>query len=105
MNKLLIAVLLTSVGYAGIGLAAATPAAAAQAVAAPMQSFCDGTYADINANKDEITQRLSEKGINATSIEEWNGCVRAFVQNANGHESMVLLDPTTLQPINDVQYL
>jgi hypothetical protein len=100
MHKLLIAALISGTGFAGIALAAATPAAAAST-----GTFCDGNYADIDANKSEITQRLSEEGIKATSIEEWNGCVRAFVENANGTQTMVLLDPDTLQPINRVAHV
>ncbi len=43
--------------------------------------------------------RLHEKGIKATSIEEWNGQVRAFVTQEDGTQAMQFFDADTLAPV------
>ncbi len=41
--------------------------------------------------------RLREIGVYANSVERWNGCMRAFVDNGSGGQSMEFYDPATLR--------
>ncbi len=43
------------------------------------------------------TQRLREIGVPARSVERWNGCMRAFVETADGGQIMEFYDPVTLR--------
>ena len=96
MNKLIIAGLIAAASVAGI-------AAAAPASAAPLNPgsvpYCD-SGGSIDANSATIKQSLRSLGYKVNSVEEWNGCIRAFVENANGRgEHMAYFDPDTLAPI------
>ncbi len=42
---------------------------------------------------------LRKLGIDATRVERWNGCLRAFVREENGHEAMQFYDPITLERV------
>lgn len=37
--------------------------------------------------------RLRQEGVDATSVERWNGCIRAFVRKPGGGETMQYFDP------------
>ncbi|HEY0032550.1 MAG TPA: hypothetical protein VGB81_04735 [Devosia sp.] len=43
------------------------------------------------------TQRLRDIGVPARSVERWNGCMRAFVETADGGQVMEFYDPATLR--------
>ena len=43
------------------------------------------------------TRRLREIGVPARSVERWNGCLRAFVETADGGQIMEYYDPVTLR--------
>ena len=43
-------------------------------------------------------QRLREVGVVASSVERWNGCLRAFVRGSDGRNTMQMYDPATLLP-------
>lgn len=43
------------------------------------------------------TRRLREIGVPARSVERWNGCLRAFVETADGGQIMEFYDPVTLR--------
>jgi len=71
-------------------------------------SFAATSLDDINTDKSYLTDevandytlvRLHEKGINATSVEDWNGLVRAFVTKEDGTQAMQLFDADTLAPV------
>lgn len=49
------------------------------------------------AQKELDLQRLRSAGVDANSVERWNGCLRAFVANPGGGESMEFYDPSTLR--------
>jgi hypothetical protein len=94
MNKLIIAGFFAATGIAGI--AATAPASAAPLGSVP---YCSSD-ADINGNTAGIKQQLRGYGYDVQSVEEWNGCVRAYVANPNGAgEHMAYFDPDTLQLI------
>lgn len=96
MNKLMIAGLFAATGLAGI--TAAAPASAAPLNGGGVPSCSSST--DINQNSDQIRLQLRGEGYDVNQVEEWNGCVRAFVQSANGGEHMAYFDPDTLQPLS-----
>ncbi len=87
-------------------LLALTAAALVAGAAAP--SFAATSLDDNNNDKSYLTDevandytlaRLHEKGIKATSVEDWNGLVRAFVVKEDGTQAMQLFDADTLAPV------
>ena len=48
---------------------------------------------------DQDLSELQSRGVDATRVERWNGCIRAFVRQPGGGEEMVFFDPNTMQPI------
>ena len=49
---------------------------------------------------DLYLNRLQRLGVDATSVEFWNGCVRAWVRNEDGPgEHMEFYDPRTLRRV------
>jgi len=45
------------------------------------------------------TRRLREIGVEAQSVERWNGCMRAFVKTPDGRNIMEFYDPVTLRKL------
>lgn len=54
---------------------------------------------DVQAQADLDRRRLREVGVPVVNTERWNGCIRAFVEDAGGGRSMVLFDPVSLNPL------
>lgn len=52
---------------------------------------------DDDLQKQSDLRRLRSVGVYANSVERWNGCIRAYVPNGSGGESMEFYDPATLQ--------
>ena len=52
---------------------------------------------DTEAQASLDKQRLGEAGIAATSVERWNGCMRAFVVQPDGSRAMEIYDPASLR--------
>lgn len=42
---------------------------------------------------------LRQRGVDATRVERWNGCIRAFVRKADGGEEMQFFEPGTYRPV------
>lgn len=76
---------------------AVSPASASVNVA----GFCDGgrVNEDVAQNPDRYANLLKSEGFNVSGVTEWGGCIRAFMTDANGHQSMVFFDPLTLQEL------
>jgi hypothetical protein len=91
MNKLLILPFLALSGIAP----AVLPAQAADTSSVP---YCTGGES-IADDADMIALKLQGNGVKAGGVEEWNGCVRAYITDANGHEAMAYFDPVTLQRV------
>jgi hypothetical protein len=51
---------------------------------------------DLNAQ--DLTE-LQRRGVPATSVERWNGCIRAFVTKPDGTQGMEFFDPNTMRPV------
>jgi hypothetical protein len=52
---------------------------------------------DVEEQNRMDTQRLREIGVRARSVERWSGCMRAFVETADGGQKMEFYDPVTLR--------
>jgi hypothetical protein len=50
------------------------------------------------ANQNTLS-RLRDQGVNATSVEDWGGLVRAFVTQDDGRQVMQFYTPGTLQQV------
>jgi hypothetical protein len=83
----------------GIAIAAI---ASAPAMAAPI---CSGTFslprdlyseADIN---DYNQQMLRSYGVDATRVEIWSGCIRAYVRQPDGTEEMQFFEPLNFRRV------
>jgi hypothetical protein len=46
-----------------------------------------------------IVDRLQEQGVNATSVENWGGLIRAYVVQEDGTEVMQFFAPGSLEQI------
>lgn len=42
---------------------------------------------------------LRQRGVDATRVERWNGCIRAFVRKPGGGEEMQFFEPGTYRPV------
>ena len=93
MTKNRILALTTAALVAGIAL----PAFAASPASDSADS--DKGYLTGEVANDYTLLRLKEKGINATSVEDWNGLVRAFVTKEDGTQAMQLFDADSLAPV------
>ena len=88
---------------------AAIPATAVSAVAAP---FCTGA-AGVNLSfgfmigsqyteedRTDLAQiELRRRGVDATRVEFWNGCLRAYVRRPGSGEVMEFYDPDTYEQV------
>ncbi|KKC35327.1 hypothetical protein WH87_17280 [Devosia epidermidihirudinis] len=83
--------------FAGLSLAAvAMPAQAASSVGTMVA--CDSTTS-ISDNDTAIINALANRGVNVSSVEDWNGCIRAYVTKPDGTVGMQFFDPSTLQQV------
>lgn len=48
---------------------------------------------------DSIVAELQQKGINATSVEDWSGLIRAYVTLDDGTQTMQLFKPGSLEQV------
>ncbi|KKB86003.1 hypothetical protein VW29_04510 [Devosia limi DSM 17137] len=55
--------------------------------------------ADERALNEADLRTLQRMGVDATSVERWNGCIRAFVRNGDGSQSMAYFDPNTMRQV------
>ena len=42
---------------------------------------------------------LRQTGVDATRVERWNGCIRAWVRTPEGKEEMRFFQPGTFRPV------
>ncbi|HHY49226.1 MAG TPA: hypothetical protein GYA10_05710 [Alphaproteobacteria bacterium] len=82
----------TSISLALLAAAAVTAIGLAVPAAASDETF---TF-----NEDAVLATLHERGINASSLAEWNGTIRATVTLADGSSRFEYFDANTLQPVN-----
>ncbi len=80
--------------------------AALGSIAAPafaVDSFGDSDHSSFVGaqyiNADSVLSRLHEQGVNASSVENWGGLVRAFVTQADGTQVSQLFTRDSLKPV------
>ena len=86
MNTRIALVLLSA-----LGATAALPSIATAALAVERH--------DDRLDTDATLRRLQQQGVAATSVEEWNGLVRAYVE-VDGGQVMQYFDADTLAPVS-----
>lgn len=87
---------LIAASFATMTLAAvAMPASATE----PLTAACSTTDYSISANAGEIAANLANLGYDVSGVEEWNGCVRAYVTHADGSTGMAYFNPLTLEQV------
>ncbi|MET3924444.1 hypothetical protein [Devosia sp. 2618] len=79
---------------AALGVPVALPVFAAPAIAVERPRDARPQW-----KPDTVLRQLQARGVNATSVEQWNGVIRAYVE-VNGTQVMQYFDPTTLTPVN-----
>ena len=81
-------------------LAAAAPAFATSTSSCRDEQVHDldgNLVSEVDLNAPTILLRLREKGIDATSVDDWGGCARADVRQSNGQTIIAFFDPDTLE--------
>ncbi|HEY4200990.1 MAG TPA: hypothetical protein VGM83_10550 [Devosiaceae bacterium] len=97
---------------AAAGLVILTVGAAAPAMAAP---YCTGGFngmqmrsglgqqnilsTDEDAQLNVYKAQLRQQGVDVARLETWNGCLRAFVRQADGSQTQQFFDPGSLQRV------
>lgn len=90
--------LLVASAFAALSVAAvAVPANAAQ----PLSVACDtGTVS--MTDDTSIIMQLEQQGYDVSGVDEWAGCVRAFVVKADGSTGMAFFQPNSLRWVGGV---
>jgi len=57
-----------------------------------------GRYSDDERNNFDM-MHLRQRGVDATRVERWNGCIRAFVRKPGGGETMQFFEPGTYREV------
>lgn len=56
-----------------------------------------------NSREDDLNEadqsQLQQLGIDATRVERWNGCIRAYVRQPDGGQKMEFYDPNTMRRV------
>lgn len=93
-------------GLVSLGVAAVTGPASAETLASCRDNVVQDqgnpteTSSQIDSNAPAIMAALQQKGIDAQSISDWGGCVKADVRLKNGQVAMQFFDPDTLQRVH-----
>ena len=86
--------LLALVAAAGIAGAAVPAYADTYAV------FGNGSDEMQDLQADSVLRDLRANGVNATSVEQWGGLIRAYVVGEDGTQTMQFFTPGTLAQVN-----
>jgi len=57
-----------------------------------------GQVSESDENRFDLME-LRRRGVDATRVERWNGCIRAFVRQPGGGERMEFYDPNTFRQV------
>lgn len=73
-------------------------------IAAPAFADTNAAFGDVSPEfrsfvADSIVSQLNQKGVNATSVEEWGNLVRAYVTLEDGTQVMQFFTPGSLKPV------
>jgi hypothetical protein len=98
MKKLSYAVLAATI-LAG-GLVGAAPAFAAPTGALNCNSGNSDDF--MNNAKHQLSRELQLSSKPASTIDEWNGCLKVQYTDASGHTNVALYDPSSLSLVNQL---
>lgn len=79
--------------------------AAASLVGAAAPAFADTAFGDSNTTEmreflqDSVVAQLNQKGVAATSVEDWSGLIRAYVTQEDGTLAMQFYTPGSLEQV------
>jgi hypothetical protein len=92
---------LAAIGMMGALVGASTLPANAASIASCHEDKIElsngGRVSRIDLFADEIAMELRQRGYDVESVQDWGGCIRAFMNNAHGR--MEYFDPDTLEPL------
>ena len=54
---------------------------------------------DESERNDLDLMQLRQRGVDASSVERWNGCIRAFVRKPEGGEEMQYFEPHSFERV------
>ena len=57
-----------------------------------------GVFTESEQNEFHL-MHLRQMGVDATAVEQWNGCLRAFVRKPGGGEEMQFFEPDTYRRV------
>jgi hypothetical protein len=91
-------------GLGLVGLATPTFAASISSCQDEVSDNADhgaGQYSSfVDQDSTALIAALKDKGVNATDISDWGGCLRADVVRKDGRTAMEFFDPDTLQRLH-----
>ncbi len=100
MNKLSI---LAAAGIVAASLVGAAPSFAANIASCEYDSpnnYAGDTTSFIDTDSAALLAALQSKGINATDVSDWGGCMKVDVVGKNGQVAQQFYDPDTLQRLH-----
>lgn len=89
----------------GLSLAATLPASAMMCISerpglvVTFGIHVGEPYTEAEKNNFDL-MRLRQAGVDATAVERWSGCIRAYVRKPGGGEEMQFFDPVTLDRVD-----
>lgn len=92
----------TTLGALALIALTATPSLAAQCNDVGSFRFSFGVeFGKITeSDRNEMAlNRLRQMGVDATRVEQWGGCLRAFVRKPGGGEEMQYFDPSSYRRV------
>lgn len=60
--------------------------------------FTIGRFTQDDRNNFNLME-LRRRGVDAASVEDWNGCIRAYVRRPGGGQEMQFFDPDTFERV------
>ncbi len=100
MNKLS---MIAAIAVVGLGALTAAPSFAATIGTCEDElgtTLGNGVPSAIDSDISAIAAGLKEKGISASNISDYSGCVRADVKRKDGSVALEFFDPNTLQRLS-----
>lgn len=99
MIKNTVIALVAAASLAGIAVPAFAASPEAVSVTESDTAFGSGSVEMRDFIAGSVLNRLQEKGINATAVEDWSGLIRAYVTLEDGSQVMQFFTPGSLEQV------
>lgn len=99
MIKNTIIALVAAASVAGVAVPAFAASAPEISVTESDTAFGTGSVEMRDFIASSVLNRLQEKGINATAVEDWSGLIRAYVTLEDGTQTMQFFTPGSLEQV------